>query len=187
MRKPKLSTDERKFIELYQQIPGLTLFARNFTSPGGRSPCFKISVIGEKDEHGLDKSLFMRMDRLFEILKLDLGKLSQIFVEKPWGYYMVPKANRPIQPTAVSYDKLGACRACDDEGWQNLAMLMGKNIFQIHELGGDPPEYLDRAIYCSNGNIGIIDPSTWSEFEIIDAIDLAILAGKAKPQSYRMQ
>jgi hypothetical protein len=143
--------------------------------------------MGEKDEHGLAKSLFMRMDRLFEILKFDLGQLSQIFVEKPWDYYAVPKANKPIQPTAVSYDKLGTCRACDDEGWQNLAVIMGKNILQVHELGGDPPEYLDRAIYYSDGRMGTINPNTWSEFAEIDPIDLDILMGKVKPVSHMLQ
>ncbi len=126
------------------------------------------------------------MDRLFEILGLNLEKLSQIFVEEPWNYYENPSA-RVIQPTAKSYADLGICRACDDEGWKNLAMLMEKNIFQIHEHGGDPPEYFDRAIYYSNGMFSILDPNTWPVFGSVDPIDSAILMkGVTYPQSSRI-
>ncbi|MBI2062775.1 MAG: hypothetical protein HYT61_00850 [Candidatus Yanofskybacteria bacterium] len=174
--------EENQFMELYNRLPGVTLFVRNFTKPGGRSPCFKVIVPGEKDGFGLDKALFMRMDRLFEILQLDLQKLSQIFVKEPWNYYTKPRAKRFVQQTAPSYSELGTCRAIDDEGWIELAKLMQKNILQIHELGGNPPEYPVRAIYYSDGRFSIIDPDTWFELEFVDDIDMKILTGQIKPQ-----
>ncbi len=167
--KRKLTRNESRFLKLYKASPGLTMYVRNFTKPGGRSPCFVIVVPGIKDRYGCDKRFFIRMDRLFEVLGLDLEKLSQIFVEKPWEYYVEPGA-KVIQPTAKSYSDLGICRAWDDEGWQNLAKLMEKNILQIHEIGGDPPDFFERAIFYSDGRFNILNPDTVPEFNVISLI-----------------
>ena len=114
-------------------------FGRNFSTPKWNT--IAIKGFAEQGE-------FANAADVFAEMKLDLGKLSQIFVKKPHEYYNLKKKLRSVQPIAKSYHSLGVCRAWDDEGWRQLAILAGKIIHFIH-CHGEPTGEETKVFYPS--------------------------------------
>lgn len=92
---------------------------------------------------------------VFHGMQLDLEKLSQIFVDRPWKYFSIPREERERQPKARFYQDLGYCRSYDDDAWSALARLAGKTIHFVNE--NSDPRGMIRAIYYPNGEINIIE------------------------------
>lgn len=120
---------------------------RNFCTPKWNT----ISLV--TDSTALESfEIYAPASKIFENLGLSLTKLSQIFVKEPHTYYTIPTEQRTRQPRARSYDKLGACRAWDEEGWMDLAKLTGRSLRFWHGHG-DPMDNFLRAIYHPDGTI----------------------------------
>lgn len=117
-------------------------FGRNFSTP-------KYNDISCGCEMSGNTGHFASAIKVFEYLQLDLEALSQIFVEEPWTYYLTEPKYRTKQRVVRNYSELERCRAWDDEGWENLAKLIGKTITFIHCHGA--PEGLIRAVYFPSG------------------------------------
>jgi len=117
-------------------------FGGDFSSP-------KWSTVScDCEEFGLevgDNSHLVPSTEIFAILGLDLEKLSEIFVKKPWGYYATRPEDRLPQQVAPTYDALQICRVWDKEGWSRLSVLSGKVI---------------RFNHCKSSRSGQIDISS---------------------------
>jgi len=152
--KENISSKDKKKLEL-KTIEAITkskrwfYFGRNFSSP-------KFNIIALKPV--IDEGEFANAARVFEVMQLDLNKLSQIFIEEPWKYYTKERIDRKPQPIVKNYQSLGICRVCDYEGWRELAKLTGKTIHFIHRHGGERGQ--KRAIYYPDGSFKIVNPYT---------------------------
>jgi hypothetical protein len=122
-------------------------FGRNFSIP-------EYNTISCDCEHSGNEGHFADASKVFEFLGLSLEKLSQIFVEKPWGYYLAPAENRSPQKVAPTYKDLQKCMALATEGWSELAKLAKKTINFIHCHG--EPAGTHIATYYPDGRIEII-------------------------------
>jgi hypothetical protein len=83
-----------------------------------------------------DVGQFAPASNVFEVLKLDLGKLSEIY---------------DTNPPATSCEELGFCRAGSEESWAKLAVLAGKTINWVL-CHGSPEGKLVR-IYRPDGSV----------------------------------
>jgi len=106
-----------------------------------------------KPEHsvialGSDQDASVNAADVFEAMGLDLGKLSQIFVREPWGFYRIPKEDRTIQPTVGNCEKLWKCRSQDKDGWIKLAVLAQKEI-RLVSCDGESGERIVAVFYPS--------------------------------------
>lgn len=82
---------------------------------------------------------------VFEIMQLNLEKLSQIFVREKWEIAKIPFEEREKQPIVKSYSELGSCRIEDVKAWQELSNITNKTIRLI--FGHGEPTGDEVAVY----------------------------------------